>query len=127
VAGQAARRPRTPPDRTRATRLIGLFDALSTVRGEDGFRGCAVIDTTVESDPGTAVHARTVAHKRRVGPGWVTSPPTRAPATPDALACARTVLLDGALAAREREPGGDAAAQAKAAARTLVDGACAGR
>ena len=54
-----------------ADQLVGLFDALSTACRREGYRGCAFINAAAESQPGTPVHDRTVAHKDRVL-AWVT-------------------------------------------------------
>ena len=53
-----------------ADRLLGMFDALASACRSDGFHGCAFINTAAEAVPGTAVHARTVAHKDAVR-AWV--------------------------------------------------------
>ncbi len=76
-----------------ADQLVGLFDALSTACRREGYRGCAFINAAAESQPGTPVHDRTVAHKDRVL-AWVTglsaAAGARDPAAgPDADAAAR--------------------------------------
>ena len=45
-----------------ADQLVGLFDALGSACRRDGYRGCAFINAAAESQPGTPVHERTVAH-----------------------------------------------------------------
>ena len=49
-----------------ADQLVGLFDALTSACRREGYRGCAFINAAAESQPGTAVHDRTVAHKSAV-------------------------------------------------------------
>src|SRR6476469_6026737 len=49
-----------------ADQLVGLFDALGSACRRDGYRGCAFINATAENEPGTAIHARTLAHKDSV-------------------------------------------------------------
>ena len=49
-----------------AEQLVGLFDALGSACRRDGYRGCAFINAAAESQPGTPVHERTVAHKAAV-------------------------------------------------------------
>ena len=44
--------------------------------------GCAFINAAAESQPGTPVHDRTVAHKARCSPGCATSPSRPARTTP---------------------------------------------
>ena len=76
---------------------------------------------------GGVVNAATVAHKQAVRQ-WVADLAARAGAAqPQALARALTVLLDGGLSAGALEPSPDVAVQARDAARTLVDAACANR
>ena len=91
-----------------ADQLVGLFDALGTACRREGYRGCAFLNAAAESTPGTPVHERTVAHKRRSGRGCVSWRPRRGPRDPDALARALTLLLDGGPGHRRprRRPGG---------------------
>jgi AcrR family transcriptional regulator len=104
--------------------LVGMFDALTSACGRDGFRGCPFINTAAESEPGSAAHDVTVAHKRAVR-AWVRDLAARAGAAdPGQLSWALTVLVDGALSVAALESGADAAATAKEAARLLVRAAC---
>ncbi len=103
--------------------LVGMFDALGSACRREGYHGCAFINTAAESEPGSAVHARTVAHKAAVR-NWVRELACEAGADePDLLAHGLTLLLDGGLAAGVLD-GDPAAAEASArAARVLVDSA----
>ena len=74
--GTAAARPRRPPGAAPADQLVGLFDALGTACRREGYRGCAFINAAAESQPGTPVHDRTVAHKAAVL-SWVRGSPSR--------------------------------------------------
>jgi AcrR family transcriptional regulator len=104
--------------------LVAMFDALVTACRADGYHGCAFINTAAESVAGTAVHERTVEHKRAVR-AWVRELAVAAGATdPDGLARSITLLLDGGLAAGVLDGDPDAAAGARAAARTLVGAHC---
>ena len=104
--------------------LVGMFDALVTACRTDGYHGCAFINTAAESVPGTAVHARTVEHKRAVR-AWVRELAAAAGAKdPHGLGLSITLLLDGALAAGVLDGDPEAAAAARAAARMLVDAHC---
>lgn len=106
-----------------ADQLVGMFDALATACRRDGYRGCAFINAAAESQPGTPVHARTLAHKTAVRV-WVRDLAERAGARdPDALARALTLLLDGGLASGSLDAQPDAPAVAQDAARTLVGAA----
>lgn len=109
-----------------AAQLVGLFDALGSACRRDGYRGCAFINAAAEAAPGTAVHERTVAHKRDVL-AWVSDLAVRAGAD-DATVLARslTLLLDGGLADGALAGDPDVPRAAKAAASTLVGLATAG-
>jgi AcrR family transcriptional regulator len=103
-----------------AAQLVGLFDALGTACRREGYRGCAFINAAAESQPGTAVHERTVAHKAAVL-AWVRDLAVQAGAQdPQALARALTLLLDGGLASGALDANPEAPAAAKASARALV-------
>ncbi|MGV1007238.1 MAG: TetR/AcrR family transcriptional regulator [Dermatophilaceae bacterium] len=105
--------------------LVGMFDALSSACRREGYHGCAFINTAAESVPGTDVHTRTVAHKDTVR-GWVRDLAGRAGAEdPDQLARQLTLLLDGGLAVGVLDVDPAAPDAAKAAARVLVESACA--
>ncbi|HET6953138.1 MAG TPA: TetR/AcrR family transcriptional regulator [Acidimicrobiales bacterium] len=106
-----------------ADQLVGLFDALGTACAREGYRGCAFINAAAESQPGTSVHDRTVAHKTAVLT-WVRGLAEQAGAhDPVALARALTLLLDGGLASGALDAAPEAPAVAKASARALVDAA----
>ncbi len=103
-----------------AEQLVGMFDALATACRRDGYRGCAVINAAAENEAGTAVHARTVAHKNAIR-AWVRDLAARAGADdPDVLARALTLLLDGGLASGSVDALPDAPVVAKESARLLV-------
>lgn len=98
--------------------LVGLFDALDSVREHESFRGCAFIKAAAEAAPETPAHSRAMEHKRQVL-GWVTDLARRAGADePDRLARTLTLLLDGALVSGAQGDG--AAAAAQQAVRLLV-------
>jgi AcrR family transcriptional regulator len=106
-----------------AGQLVGMFDALRTACRREGYRGCAFINAAAESQPGTAVHDRTVAHKTAVL-SWVRGLAEQAGARdPDSLARSLTLLLDGGLASGSLDAGPDAPEAAKASAQALVDAA----
>ena len=110
-----------------ADHLVGLFDALSTACRREGYRGCAFINAAAESQPGTPVHERTVAHKDRVL-AWVTGLSEAAGAhDPERLARTLTLLLDGGLASGALDASPEAPRAARAAAEALVGQALAER
>ena len=103
-----------------AKQLVGLFDALTNACQRDGYRGCGFINAAAESQPGTAVHDRAIAHKQAVL-AWVTDLATRAGAEmPEQLARSLTLLLDGGLASGALDADPAAAHQAAAIAKALV-------
>ncbi|GAA2165672.1 TetR family transcriptional regulator [Humibacillus xanthopallidus] len=103
-----------------ASQLVGLFDALSSACRRDGYRGCAFINAAAESQPGTAVHDRTVRHKGAVLE-WVRDLARSAGAPdPESLARSLTLLLDGGLASGALDASPEAPAVAKASAGALV-------
>jgi AcrR family transcriptional regulator len=103
-----------------ADQLVGLFDALGTACRRDGYRGCAFINAAAESQPGTPVHDRTVAHKQSVL-AWVRGLAAEADARdPDSLARSLTLLLDGGLAEGALSADPTAPEAARDSARALV-------
>jgi AcrR family transcriptional regulator len=110
-----------------AAQLVGLFDALLSACRRDGYRGCGFINAAAESEAGTPLHDRTVAHKERVR-GWMRELAVEAGATdPDGLARTLSLLLDGGLASGVLDGSPDAPRAAKAAAQSMVDSALASR
>jgi AcrR family transcriptional regulator len=109
-----------------AQQLVGLFDALRSACRREGYRGCAFINAAAESQPGTAVHDRTIAHKDAVLE-WVHGLAQRAGASdPANLARSLTLLLDGGLASGSLDASPEAPEAAQATARTLVAAATGG-
>ncbi len=114
---EAARAAGTDP----ADQLVGLFDALTNACRREGYRGCAFINAAAETQPGTAVHDRTVAHKTAVL-AWMRDLAEQAGARdPASLARSLSLLLDGGLASGSLDADPEAPAVAKASARALVD------
>ena len=103
-----------------AEQLVGLFDALGSACRREGYRGCAFLNAAAESQPGTPVHERTVAHKSAVL-AWVRDLAEQAGAAdPAGLARSITLLLDGGLASGALDADASAPVAAKEAARALV-------
>ena len=104
--------------------LVGMFDALASACRREGYHGCAFINTAAEAQPGSPVHARTVAHKQ-AGRNWVRELAAQAEAEdPDQLAHGLTLILDGGLSAGVLDADPTAPEAAIRAARTLVDVSC---
>ena len=107
--------------------LVGMFDALRTACSRDGYRGCAFINAAAESQPGTPVHERTVAHKTAVL-AWVRGLAEQAGVRdPTSLARSITLLLDGGLANGSLGADPEVPLAAKDAARALIVAARASR
>ncbi|PGH41410.1 TetR family transcriptional regulator [Micromonospora sp. WMMA1996] len=103
--------------------LVGMFDALGGACRREGYHGCAFINTAAESPAGSAVHARTVAHKNAVR-AWVTDLARQAGAAePELLARQLTLLLDGGLAGGVLDGDPAVADAAKRSAHALIDAA----
>ena len=108
-----------------AEQLVGAFDALTTACRRDGYRGCGFLNAAAEAEPGSPVHRRVVAHKQAIL-AWLVDLARRAGAAePDRLARSLTLLLDGGLATGALDGDPDAAREAAATARLLVDAALA--
>ncbi len=109
-----------------AAQLVGAFDALSVACRTTGYRGCGFLNAGAESEPGSRVHARTVAHKASVR-GWFARLARDAGAAdPATLAQSLSLLLDGGLADGALGADPAAPATAKRAAQVLVASATAG-
>ncbi|HTJ32730.1 MAG TPA: TetR family transcriptional regulator [Dactylosporangium sp.] len=100
---------------------LAVFDALAERFAQADFRGCAFINTMVESaDPGSAAHRVAAEHKRRVV-AYV-----RGLLGPDGdLAEQMVLLMDGAIVTALRERTVAPAAQARSTAAALLAAASA--
>ena len=107
-------------------RLLGVFDVLGEALMEPGFRGCAFVNASAESQPGSGVEQ--VSDEMRA---WVRSLFTDLAAAagapdPAGLAAQLVLLYDGASvgARMDRNPGTAAAARTVAAAliAAAIDG-----
>jgi AcrR family transcriptional regulator len=104
--------------------LVGMFDALASACRREGYHGCAFINTAAEAEPGSPVHARTVAHKQAVR-DWVRELAEQAGAEdPDQLSQGLTLILDGGLSAGVLDADPSAPAAATRAAGALVEAYC---
>jgi AcrR family transcriptional regulator len=108
----------TPRDR-----LLGIFDVLGESIAESGFRGCAFVNASAETRPGSAIEEVSDESRAWTRSLLVELGQAAGVADPDRLARQLVLLYDGATvsARMDRDPG--AAAAARAAAVTLVDAA----
>ncbi|MEV7212004.1 TetR/AcrR family transcriptional regulator [Kitasatospora cineracea] len=96
---------------------LAVFDALAERFAREGFRGCAFLNTMLETaDPDSPAHRVAAAHKRRVAEYLAGL--LAAAGHPPGLARQLLLLMDGATvtALREGTPGPAAEARAMAAA-----------
>jgi AcrR family transcriptional regulator len=106
-------------------RLLGIFDVLGESFAEPGFRGCAFVNASAETRPGSAIEEVSDESRAWMRSLLVDLGQAAGAADPERLARQLALLYDGATvtARMDRDPG--AAAAARAAAVTLVDAACA--
>ncbi|WIM98211.1 TetR/AcrR family transcriptional regulator [Actinoplanes oblitus] len=103
-----------------ADRPLAVFDALAERFARADFRGCAFINTIVETaDPASPAHAVADAHKRAVI-GYVDGLLTEAGRHRPGLAAQLVMLMDGAIVTAVREHTPDAARLARATAAALL-------
>jgi AcrR family transcriptional regulator len=112
--------------RTPRERLLGVFDVVGELFTRPGYRGCAFVNASAETRPGSVVEE--VSDQAR---DWLRSLFTELAqeagiAAPQALAGQLVMLYHGAMnvARMDRDPG--AAAAARVAAAALLDAAAAG-
>jgi AcrR family transcriptional regulator len=108
---------RLPPEQ----RPLAVFDALTERFARDDFRGCAFINTMIETaDPESPAFQAAAEHKTHVI-AYLDNLLTEA-GRPDHRTLARqfALLVDGAIVTAVRERTTDAATMAKATARTLL-------
>jgi AcrR family transcriptional regulator len=104
-------------------RLLGMFDLLAETSAKPGFRGCAFVNASAETRPGSAVE--TVSDQART---WIRSTfrslaVDAGVADPDQLAQQLAVLYDGAIVTARMDRNPAAAATARSIAAALVEAA----
>lgn len=100
---------------------LAVFDALAERFATADFRGCAFLNTMVETaDPDSAAHQVAAAHKAAVTAYVQTLVEAEGRREPEAVARQLVMLMDGAIvtALRERTP--DAAHRAREVAKVLL-------
>jgi AcrR family transcriptional regulator len=104
-------------------RLLGVFDLLSETIAQPGFHGCAFVNASAESGPGSGAEQATLEYR-----GWMRNLFTglardAGVAEPAEFARQLQLLYDGANISARMDDGPAAAASARAAAATLLDAA----
>ncbi|MEV8590573.1 TetR/AcrR family transcriptional regulator [Streptomyces sp. NPDC051180] len=103
-------------------RALAVFDWLADWFAEPGFRGCAFINSFGELG-GVAPAVTTIARDHKEALRAYFAEQTDALGTPPALAAQLSLLANGAMAVAGITGSPEPAAQAKAAARVLLDAA----
>jgi AcrR family transcriptional regulator len=106
-------------------RILGVFDVLGEVVAEPGFHGCAFINASVESRPGSAVTQASDVSRAWLRSLFVELARAAGAADPEQLARQLGLLYDGASVAAQLDRDPSVATVARAAAATLVDAATA--
>lgn len=100
---------------------LTVFDALAERFTRADFRGCAFINTMVETaDPGSAAHHIADEHKKRVTDYIANLLREHGTADPEGTAARFMLLMDGAIVTALREGSVEPAARAKDLASALV-------
>ncbi|OJV82190.1 MAG: TetR family transcriptional regulator [Cellulomonas sp. 73-92] len=104
-------------------RILAVFEAQARQMAEPGYRGCAFVAASVEAPSGGAVGL--ASHEYRAWLRGLFAGPARelGVAQPDELARRLHLIYDGASIAGWMDSDHDAAAEARAAAETLIDAA----
>jgi AcrR family transcriptional regulator len=114
----AISRAKTPRDR-----VLAVFDALSTYITTPGFHGCADINASAESEPGSAVEAAVQTSRRWRKSLFAGLARDAGAKDPEVLGRQLEMLYDGALVAARVDGNDDAAKVAKVTATALLDAA----
>jgi AcrR family transcriptional regulator len=104
-------------------KILAVFDAQGTMIAEPGYRGCAFVSASAEAPPAGTIDEVTTAYRAWLRAMFVDLASAAGAPDPAALGRRLHLLYDGAsLSARmDRDP--TVAADARAAAETLVDAA----
>ena len=112
--------------KTPREQLLSMFDALGEWCRDPGFRGCFFVKAVAEyQDPDHPIHVQAAAHKLLLLEGLSELAASAGAGDPAALARQLLILKEGAIVAAQVEGCAEATAEAKAAAKTLVDRALA--
>jgi AcrR family transcriptional regulator len=110
---------------TPRTRLLGVFDAMSELFAEPGYRGCAFMRASAEVKPGSSV--KTVCDDSRAWTRALFTDLAREAGVPRPAALAKQLVLlyDGAVVSAQMDRDPKAAAAAKVVAAAMLDAALA--
>jgi AcrR family transcriptional regulator len=111
---------KTPRDR-----VLAIFDVLETYIENPRFHGCADINASAESEPGSAVEAAIQSSRRWRRSLFVDLVRDAGAKAPELLGRQLEMLYDGAMVSARVDGKGDTAAVAKETAAALLDAAIA--
>ncbi len=104
-------------------RLLGVFDVLGDLFAEPGYRGCAFVNASAESQPGSTAEQVSDAYRGWTRDLFVRLATEAGAADPATLARRVQLLYDGATTSARMDHDPTSAAIAKAAAEVLLDAA----
>ncbi len=104
-------------------RLLGVFDVLEVSISAPGYRGCAFLNASAESRPGSAADEVSGDYRGWVRSLFVELARDVGVSDPELLAGQLTLLYDGAGVSARMDHQRDAAARARVVAATLLDAA----
>ena len=102
-------------------RILAVFDVLDAYINEPGFNGCAFMNATAESQPGSAVEEAARASRTWTRSLFTDLARDLGVADPEVLARRLVLLYDGALVSSHMDHDLNAAVTAKATAGALID------
>jgi len=101
--------------------ILAVFELLEELFAEPGFRGCAFLNASAETQPGSAAEQVCAASRAWVRSLFVELAGQLDAANADALGRQLVMLYDGATVAAQLDKDPSAAAQARAAAAALME------
>lgn len=104
-------------------RLLAVFESLEKTVTRNGFRGCAFLNASAETQPGGAVEEMSNLSRSWTRSLFATEAAAAGIADPDALAEQLLVLYDGAMVAAQMDRNPMAAQAAHSMAALLIDAA----
>jgi AcrR family transcriptional regulator len=108
----------TPRDR-----LLGVFDVLEASSADPGFRGCAFINASAESEPGGSVEVTSDESRAWLRSTFTGLAEAAGASDPPLLARQLSMLYDGATVAARMDRDRTAAAAGRSMAGALLDAA----
>jgi len=108
---------------TPRARLLGVFDVLGELVAEPGFRGCAFLNASAESSPGSAIEEVSSESRAWLRSLFAELGQAAGAVDPGRLAQQLVLLYDGAVVAAQMDRDPTAATAARGIAAALVDAA----